>query len=294
MSLNKRRQQMTTFKNKIQDIVVFLVFAALLIVGTKFDFRFSDKIYSNNWFNFFVAAIAKMPVLFLTIYACVNLFIMSMKKENKAEKYIMAFVYALGALVAGALMFEDMAEVFVDGILKYVIAAAVGCLVIAYLWYVLKDQTEKQIENKKEFLVLIISVAIIVVLTFAIKSIIDRTRFIDILQRKGTFTQWYQIGTGGDSMPSGHTAMAVALFAAIPYFKKINLFRGKDFLYYPVIGIYTLLIGFSRISFGMHFLSDVAVAAIVGYCVSKVVTWIMLGFKEDKLEIKEGSFLAKL
>ena len=285
---------MTTFKNKIQDIVVFLVFAALLIVGTKYDFRFSDSIHSTNWFNFFVAAIAKMPACFIAMYACVNLFLMALKKENKAEKYVMLFIYALGAIFIGALMFEDMVEVFIDGILKYVIAAAIGCLIIAYLYYVLKDQTEKQLENKKEFLVIVIALAIIVVLTFAIKSVMDRTRFIDVLARKGSFTKWYEIGTGGDSMPSGHTAMAVALIAAIPYFKKVDAFKGKNFLYYPVIGVYALLVGLSRISFGRHFLSDVAVAGLVAFCVSKAVTWIMLGFNEDKLEIKEGGFLSKL
>ena len=33
---------MELFKSKIKDIAVFLVFVALLIVGTKFDFKISD------------------------------------------------------------------------------------------------------------------------------------------------------------------------------------------------------------------------------------------------------------
>ena len=286
---------MELFKSKIKDIAVFLVFVALLIVGTKFDFKISDSINSNNWGNFFAAAIAKMPIYFLTIYACVNLFIAALKKEDKVTKYLMCFIYTLGALLAGMLMFEDIVEMFdVSKIIKYVIALAIGCALIAYLYFVLKDQSEAQMANKKEYLVIIISVAIIVVLTFAIKSFMDRTRFVDILQQKGEFTPWYKRGTGGDSMPSGHMAMATALFAAIPYFKKINLFKGFNYLYYPVIFVYATLVGLSRISFGMHFMSDVAVAAILGFCVSKVVTWILLGFKEDNLDIKEGGFLAKL
>ena len=286
---------MELFKSKIKDIAVFLVFAALLIVGTKFDFKISDSINSNNWANYFAAAIAKMPIYFLTIYACVNLFIAALKKEDKVTKILMCFIYTLGALFAGMLMFEDIVEMFdLNKIVKYAIALAVGCVLIVYLYFVLKDQTEAQMANKKEFLVIIISVAAIVVLTFAIKSFMDRTRFVDILQRNGEFTPWYKKGTGGDSMPSGHMAMATALFAAIPYFKKINLFKGHNYLYYPVIFVYAVLVGLSRVSFGMHFVSDVAVAAIVGFCVSKVVTWVLLGFKEDNLEIKEGGFLAKL
>ncbi len=287
---------MQLFKSKIKDIIMVVIFATMLILGTKFDFRFSDKIYTdNNWLNFFVAAIAKMPAFFVTMYACVSLFVLSLKKENKVDKILSCFIYCVGALFAGTLMFEDMVEVFLDGIFKYLVALAVGALLIGYLFYTLKDVEKEKIEiYKKEYMSLLIAVAIIVIFTFAIKEVIDRTRFADVLVRKGSFTNWYEIGTGGDSMPSGHTAMACALFAMIPYFKKLDLFKGKNYLYYPVIGLYTLLVALSRISFGMHYLSDVAVAGIMAFVVSKVVTWIVLGFSEDKLEIKEGSLLSRL
>ena len=287
---------MKLFKSKIQDIVVFVIFVGLLILGTKLDFKISDKMYTEkNWLNFFVAAIAKLPFYFVAMYACVNLFISALRKQNKAEKYIMAFVYCLGALVCGMFAFEDMIEVFIDGIFKYLIAMAVGALVSGYLYYVFRNKAEEEIiRYKKEFLTIIIAAAIIVVITFALKSFIDRARFYEFLNRHGSFTPWYKKGTGGDSMPSGHVAIAAALFATIPLFKKMDLFKGKDYLYYPVIALYALLVGLSRIAFGMHYMSDVAIGGIVGYCVSKVVTWILFGFAEENTEIKEGSLLSKL
>ena len=287
---------MKLLKSKIPDIAVFAVFAALLILGTKLDFKISDNMYSErNWLNFFVAAIAKLPLYFIAMYACVSLFILALKKQSKPEQIVMAFVYALGACVCGMFAFEDMVEAFIDGIFKYLIALAVGILVSGYLYYVLRNKAEEELlKLKKEELVLIISVAIIVIITFALKELIDRARFYEFLTRKGTFTQWYQKGSGGESMPSGHVAMSAALFATVPYFKKIDLFKGKNWLYYPIIALYAILVGLSRISFGMHYMSDVAVGALVGYCVSKVVTWIMLGFDEEKVDIKEGSILNKL
>ena len=287
---------MKLLKSKIYDIVALVIFVALLIVGTKLDFKISDKLYSEkNWFNFFVAAIAKMPVYFIAMYACVNLFVSALKKENKADKIIMAIIYAGGACICGMFAFEDIVEVFIDGVFKYLIALVVGALASGYLYYVLKGKLDEDIlKYKKEYLTIIISVAIIVVITFAIKSFMDRTRFVDFLQREGSFTEWYKEGTGGDSMPSGHVAMSMALVSLLPLVKKIDLFKGKDWLYYPIILVYTLLVGLSRIAFGMHYLSDVAVGALVALCVSRCVTWILYGFSEEKIDIKEGCILNRL
>ncbi len=287
---------MKLLKSKIPDIIVFIVFAGLLILGTKLDFKISDKLYTErNWLNFFVAAIAKMPFYFIALYACVNLFISSLRKENKAEKYVMAFVYCIGALVCGMFAFEDMVEVFIDGIFKYLIAMAIGALISGYLYYVFRNRNEEEIVKfKKEYLTIIIAAAIIVIVTFALKELIDRARFYEFLNRHGSFTPWYKKGTGGDSMPSGHVAIAAALFATIPFFKKMDLFKGKNYLYYPVIAIYALLVGLSRIAFGMHYMSDVAIGGIVGYCVSKAVTWVLFGFNEENTEIKEGCLLNRL
>ena len=236
-----------------------------------------------------------MPVYYATMYACVALFVLALKKENKIDKYLMASIYAIGAFLSGALMFEDVVETFMNGIFKYLIALAIGALLVGYLFYVLKDRNQEQLlAQKKEMLVIVISIALIVIATFIIKEVMERTRFNDLLMQQGSFTPWYKRGTGGDSMPSGHTAMAVALFAIIPYLKKIDLFKGKNYLYYPVIGVYALLVALSRISMGMHFLSDTAVAMIVAFVISKAVTWCLLGFKEDKLDIKEGSLLNRL
>lgn len=287
---------MKLLKSKIYDIVALVIFIVLLIVGTKLDYRISSKLYSErNWFNFFVAAIAKMPVYFIAMYACISLFVSALRKQIKTEKIIMAIIYAGGACLCGMFAFEDIIEVFIDGVLKYAIALVVGALASGYLYYVLRNKPNEDIlKYKKEYLTIILSVGIIVVITFALKSFMDRARYIEIIQRQGDFTEWYQKGTGGDSMPSGHVAMSMALVAILPLVKKADLFKGKDWLYYPIVIVYTFLVGLSRIAFGMHFMSDVAIAALVAMCVSRVVTWCLYGFSEENIEIKEGCFLNKL
>ena len=70
-------------KSKIKDICFVAVFACLLVLGSMFDFRFSDNIYSeNNWFNIFIELIAKMPIYSIGLYACASLFVLSSFKVN--------------------------------------------------------------------------------------------------------------------------------------------------------------------------------------------------------------------
>lgn len=64
------------------------------------------------------------------------------------------------------------------------------------------------------------------------------------------------------SFPSGHAATAFAAAAVLSAFDK-----KRKYFYYLV----ALLIAFSRIYLGCHYFFDVAVGAIIGYAISKVV-----------------------
>jgi len=80
--------------------------------------------------------------------------------------------------------------------------------------------------------------------------------------------------SGQDAMPSGHTAMAFALAAAL-----------ADDIHRPwaTVGLYTLAsgVGWSRINDNRHWLSDVAGGAIVGITSAKLVNghWRLFGLR---------------
>lgn len=286
---------MQLLKGKVKDICVLFIFIAMLILGTKLDFRISDNLFSrHNWFNFFMEIIVKMPVYFIGLYACIGLFNLA-KTKQKPMSYIFMAIYSLGGSICGMLMLEDVVASFnADGILKYAIAFIMAVVLFIVIYKYVPRNIDEDVNAKKEYLVAIISIAIVVALIFILKQLVERARFEDFLNATGNFSKWYQKGSGGDSFPSGHMASMVLLFACVPMLKKINFIKYKDYIIYIIAMALSLLTAYSRISHGKHYMSDVAVSGIIAFLVSKIVTWVILGINENNFEIKKDSLIDKL
>ena len=286
-------------KNLIVDASVILVILGLIILGTFKDLAISEKIYiGNEWINFFVAIIAKIPAYAFGFYACVCLFALAKDKEDKAMRIFLMCLYAGGAAICGMLGLEDLVESFISNfvektILYYAVAFVISAAVFypVYL-YISKKGSLILSANKKAYLSVILALGIIVVLSFVLKEFIERTRYEDVLFRLGRYTKWYEKGYGGDSFPSGHTASAMAIIACYPLLKNIKILSDKKWIFDISIFVYVICVALSRIAFGMHYLTDVAFAALIAYVVSKAVYYVMFGFN-DNYEIKQGSLLEK-
>lgn len=71
----------------------------------------------------------------------------------------------------------------------------------------------------------------------------------------------------GFSFPSGHSAQAVATYAALAWVVTRGLFRrGARTAVWLAAGVIVLLIGFSRLYLGVHWLSDVIGGYTIGAC----------------------------
>ncbi|MBQ9746384.1 MAG: phosphatase PAP2 family protein [Clostridia bacterium] len=110
-----------------------------------------------------------------------------------------------------------------------------------------------------------------------IKALWGRIRFRDLFEAMdfSGFTAWYvpSFFSGGKSFPSGHTANAAAL-GLIPLFYSAKLKKRFPWLAkatYIAVAVWAVVMAFTRITVGAHYLSDVLVGGALAF------TAVMLG-----------------
>lgn len=112
--------------------------------------------------------------------------------------------------------------------------------------------SKKNIVLRRNSLLILIAVALSAIVANILKYSIDLPRPYEIYP----FIE--KLSTGGSpSFPSGHTADAFAFALAL------GLIYPKLYFIFPVF-IWATLVGYSRMSLGVHFPSDVLAGAIIG------------------------------
>lgn len=144
---------------------------------------------------------------------------------------------------------------------KYIIALF-SVIVLIFLVY-------KKPYLKTEIFILTMGSAVI--LSQILKYLIQRTRPIEMLIEKTTY-----------SFPSGHATLAVAFFGMLIYLFT-NKIKNKTLRYSFIIGnvLLILIIGFSRIYLNVHWLTDVLAGYVLGliciacsiYTINKIGFW---------------------
>jgi undecaprenyl-diphosphatase len=124
------------------------------------------------------------------------------------------------------------------------------------------------IEKKKFFkegLVLIFSLLITWIVVILIKVLVSAPRPFEVIDSVRTLGLY----GGGDSFPSGHTAIAAAIAGAIkPYHPRAGL----------LLILFALLVGISRVYLGVHFPIDVIVGFLIGLVISDIVRRVLSMF----------------
>lgn len=126
--------------------------------------------------------------------------------------------------------------------------------------------------RKKKIMACLMVVAFVlaIAINFAIKNIVCRPRpfeSFDFIVNYG--------GEGGYSMPSGHScavsAMAVFLIA---YLFQTSSKKGTKILGLIATVLVALLVGFSRIVLGVHYLTDVLIGLLEGAIIASILLLI--------------------
>lgn len=125
-----------------------------------------------------------------------------------------------------------------------------------------------------------------------VKNLVQRTRFYEMLTVYDDpgftmFTPWYQKGCGGSSFPSGHTASGGAMFLSLLLCDTLDCCKNKERLFFLLSWGYIWLLGFSRLIMGKHFLSDIAVGALLGFLFALAARELFVRRAAKKLGLAE-------
>lgn len=206
------------------------------------------------------------------------------------KNWLLKLVYWVMALGIFAVSIYKMADFileefsFASVYMPYAIGAGVALIPALLLYLLVHKNPEPQLERLAWFLV--IACAGQVLLVQVIKHFWGRPRYFFLVSQDTVqFQPWTMLDTTQKtaalasgaldsdffkSFPSGHTAAGANMLCLVvlPLYCK-SLRKGLPWIFILAV-VYTLVLAFSRMVLGAHFLSDVS----AGFLVSLIVFWI--------------------
>ncbi|MBQ8552065.1 MAG: phosphatase PAP2 family protein [Clostridia bacterium] len=189
------------------------------------------------------------------------------KPVRTARDYILAALTLVAAVGTSVFTVNKSADYLIDyGTLKesmgvsltvYALSAIIAAFVITLVMRMKRDTVERYFKTACRCAAVAVATFVII---WALKLVWGRVRFRQLDGDLTRFTAWYlpQGFTGFFSFPSGHTANATVILSVTYY---LNYLPEKYRKFKPVImallGIWIVLVAFSRVRVGAHYLSDV-------------------------------------
>lgn len=292
-------------KLRLHLYIVLGFFVMTFVLGTFFDEQISQAIFSrDNAFGLFVSSVGTLPGYLLLSFIGGGFLSIALKKQYKIGYNVVFIVlcvacFGLNIFFAGREFFG--ANGFNNPSIKWVgyIIVVPFASGITYLGYYLFNKTDR----KGIWIILLISaffifMALVPGVTL-LKSIFHRPRYRSLtLYEVIDFHNWYQpcknykdlmslTGLTSEefkSFPSGHaggSALTIMFALLVPYFVK-----GQEKIQLPLLYgsfVWVILVSFSRILVGAHFLSDVSMGAILTVLMTVCANECVI-YAERKLE----------
>lgn len=272
-------------KLRLHLYIILGFFVITFVLGTFLDEQISEAIFSrDNAFGLFVSSIGTLPGYLLFSFIGGGFLSIALKKQYKIGYNVVFIVlcvacFGLNIFFAGREFFG--ANGFYNPSIKWVgyIIVVPFASGMTYLGYYLFNKTDR----KGIWIILLISaffifMALVPGVTL-LKSVFHRPRYRSLtLYEAIDFHNWYQpcknykdlmsiTGLTSEefkSFPSGHaggSALTIMFALLVPYFVK-----GQEKIQLPLLYgsfVWVILVSFSRILVGAHFLSDVSMGAIL-------------------------------
>ena len=285
-------------KNRIHLLIVIAILLIGFVIGSFFDLEINQALFSkNNDFGLIMASFGVYPCYAGLAFIGGGLFSVSIKRKDlplwgKVISCVLGSIaYALSVILCG----REWPSV--NGynnpnleVASYLISAFVFGGVFAFSFIICQKGDTKQLWRVFIIMTIIFTFALIPTAVI-IKAIMHRPRY-RYLVRTGAldFKNWWQsvsnykdyIGLDIEgfavtkeefkSFPSGHsgTGMIMAMFLSYApiFFKKLE---GKETLLFYFGVAYGLLMMFSRMLVGAHYLTDTCLASLIVMVVFYIV-----------------------
>ena len=272
-------------KLRLHLYIILGFFVVTFVIGTFLDEQVSKALFHrDDTFGLLVSSVGTLPGYLLFSFIGGGFLSIALKKQYKIG-WTVVFYVLCAACLALTIVFAGREFFGVNGFnipsIKWVgyMIVVPFALATTYLGYYLINKTER----KGVWIVLVISaffifMALVPGVTL-LKSIFHRPRYRSItLYDEITFHNWYQpcknykdlmsiTGLTSEefkSFPSGHaggSALTIMFALLVPYFVK-----GQDKIQLPLLYgsfVWVILVSFSRILVGAHFLSDISMGSIL-------------------------------
>ncbi len=253
-------------KYKWSYLAVILLCRAALAAGAKYDWLITDTLYNpQNPLGLIMEAVGWLPIyLFIPFWGSA----MMIRSKNSMT----GFVFGLVLLIASCSTFNYFIcdHLVIRGVMRKINPYFCGIIGGAFSAgiFILMRSMKRSIVRKIQ---IICSFAFVYMcgylsVIFALKKIFGRDRYEDIIASgEYVFAEWFKpvFFSSGSSFPSGHTAsaMGVVILLLLPFIFKA--FKNSKLPLFIGCYSYVLLMAFSRLIMGRHFLSDTAASVLV-------------------------------
>lgn len=286
---------------KVKRITLFSVlifFILLMVLGTFLDLQISINLadlefgqyYSGNFFGRLFEVIGELPVYLILGFSFIIILLNIRYDGNSLIKNLIKSLFLLFSIISFFLFYfkafwyilkyvEKENYLFTSHLIIIFILLGFTSSYFSLLFF---HSLDKKIIRKLLIFAIfcILVIALSNLISQLLKPIFNRERFRAMKLLSDTsfsgYTPWYKINkvsfniakVGRDafkSFPSGHTTAScslVCLFFLFELFPSIKKTKIKLLVYIPVI-LWIILVGFSRIVMGAHYLSDVCFGAFV-------------------------------
>lgn len=276
-------------KNRKLYLIPLIIFTIGIIIGSFFDYQINSAVYVKyNAFGMGFAAFGPFfgYAFFVFFAGLVHRFAI---KETKLWVKIELFVLSTFGIVASTYLSSgEVTSINGFNIPQWRWLIAIGLAILFIPFFIFGDKYGKKTDDKAILYAFLILVGFMVIdlvpIAQIIKNTMRRPRFRIIVDDshgiQATFKNWWErfsdyaslkeanpnvasFSEQFKSFPSGHTSVAAILLFGLPYLPLvIPKLKGKENLLFVIGFVYTLLMAFSRMTVGAHFLTDVSFGAL--------------------------------